>query len=310
LLLPLYHAILALKQSGKQEFTLREGIHLEMPFSKFSKIKIIGCILFYFILFLAGDLVSSVLFDLLFSIVELPIKSIYYLLRALGCLVLTYLLFWLFTTRALHLKMKGFRISFCIRNWAVLYAVLLASFVIAAFLIIGEAAATQLDSEEIAFAVLESAVAALKAGVLEEMLFRGYIMKLLEEGWNKTLAILLPSFLFSLAHIPSMEVFSIVGVLLLVASGTLAGMMFSLVAYKGDSISNSSFIHAIWNFTFVTSILHITTAQGSYGEPVFAIVIPSDNVLLTGAGFGMEASIIAIIGYLSICCAATLKRGK
>jgi len=55
--------------------------------------------------------------------------------------------------------------------------------------------------------------------------------------------------------------------------------------------------------------MHITTAQGAYGEPIFSIVIPSDNVLLTGAGFGMEASIIAIIGYLLICGVA-LKKEK
>lgn len=55
--------------------------------------------------------------------------------------------------------------------------------------------------------------------------------------------------------------------------------MFSLVAYKGDSISNSSLIHFAWNF-----------------------------VMVTGAGFGVEASIIAIIGYLPVCGAAILRK--
>ena len=133
------------------------------------------------------------------------------------------------------------------------------------------------------------------------MLFRGFIMKLLENRWNKFVAIFAPSFLFSLLHIPSMETFSVAGVMLLIISGTLVGIMFSLIAYKGNSIANSAMIHTVWNFVMVTGILHITTKKGYYGNPIFSIIIPFDNVLLTGAGFGVEASIIAIVGYACIC---------
>ena len=169
---------------------------------------------------------------------------------------------------------------------------------------------TALNAGEIIAAVIYSAIAALKAGVLEEMLFRGYILKLLELKWGKVVAVLLPSFLFSLMHIPSMEEFSVAGILLLVISGTLVGIMFSLITYKGNSISNSSLLHAVWNFVFVTDMIHITTAQGIYGEPIFSIIIPSDYVLVTGAGFGVEASIIAIIGYLFVCGAVILRRKR
>lgn len=65
-------------------------------------------------------------------------------------------------------------------------------------------------------------------------------------------------------------------------------------------------MHSVWNFVMVTSILHITTAQGAYGKPFIQIVIPSDNILLTGAGFGAEASLVAIIGYLLVCVAVIL----
>lgn len=36
-------------------------------------------------------------------------------------------------------------------------------------------------------------------------------------------------------------------------------------------------------------------------EVRFSVIITSDNVFLTGAGFGIEASIIAIIGYILVC---------
>lgn len=57
---------------------------------QFSKGKIIGHIVAYVLLFLAGDLLNSLVFDLLFSIVELPIQGLYSVLRMLGCLIFTY----------------------------------------------------------------------------------------------------------------------------------------------------------------------------------------------------------------------------
>ena len=277
---------------------------------QFSKGKIIGHIVAYVLLFLVGDLLNSLVFDLLFSIVELPIRGLYSVLRTLGCFVFTYLLFWLYTIKILRLKMESFRIALSIKKWAFLYAVILPLFVVTCYFIIGEPTMTALNIEEIIVVVIYSAIAALKAGVLEEMLFRGYILKFLELKWGRVVAVLLPSFLFSLMHIPSMEEFSVAGILLLVISGTLVGIMFSLITYKGNSISNSSLLHAVWNFVFVTDMIHITTAQGIYGEPIFFFIIPSDYVLVTGAGFGVEASIIAIIGYLFVCGAVILRRKR
>lgn len=277
---------------------------------QFSRRKIIGHIVSYILLFLAGDLLNSLVFDLLFSIVELPIRDLYSILRMLGCLIFTYLLFWLYTIKILRFKMENFRITLSIKKWAFLYAVILPFFVIICYLIIGNSTMTALNTGEIIAAVSYSAIAALKAGVLEEMLFRGYILKLLELKWGKVVAVLLPSFLFSLMHIPSMDEFSVAGISLLVISGTLVGIMFSLITYKGNSISNSSLLHAVWNFVFVTGMIHITTAQGIYGEPIFSIIIPSDHVLVTGAGFGVEASIIAITGYLFVCGAVLLRRKR
>lgn len=281
---------------------------METQSSKSSTAKTIKHIIIYFLLFLAGDLFSGLAFDLLFSVVVLPIRGLYSILRVSGCLALTYYLFWLYTTKILHLKMSDFRITYSIKKWGILYAVLLPTFVVLCFLVIGKTEVTTLGADGITVAVMYSIIAGLKAGILEEMLFRGYIMKLLEERWNKSVAIILPSFFFSLVHIPSMEEFSIAGTLLVIISGTLVGIMFSLIAYKGDSISNGSLIHFAWNFVMVTDIFHITTMQGAYGEPVLSIIIPSDSVLVTGAGFGVEASIIAIIGYLLVCGATALRK--
>lgn len=227
-----------------------------------------------------------------------------------GQLFFTCLFFWIYTVKVLHLKMRSFGISFDIKPWGVLFSVLLPAFVVLAFLLIGNGYVNSFAVSDAILIVISSILTALKAGIIEEMLFRGFIMKLLENRWNKFVAIFAPSFLFSLLHIPSMETFSVVGVMLLIVSGTLVGIMFSLVAHKGNSISNSAIIHTVWNLVMVTSILHITTEQGYYGNPIFSIIIPFDNVLLTGAGFGVEASIIAIVGYACICAVVLLSKNS
>lgn len=180
-------------------------------------------------------------------------------------------------------------------------SILLPVFVTIIFIMIGKVEVHAFSAGKVFFIILSAMMIAIKSGITEEILFRGYIMKLLENRWNKYIAILVPSFVFSFVHIPSMETFTVGGVMLLIISGTLVGIMFSLVAYKGKSISNSALLHAVWNFVMITDILHITTAQGTYGKPIFSIIIPADNIFLTGAGFGIEASFIAIIGYILIC---------
>mgnify|MGYP003917029803 CR=1 FL=1 len=267
-------------------------------------------IVLYFLLFLAGDFINSLVWDLFFSVVELPYRELYSVLRMSGQLFFTCLFFWIYTIKVLHLKMRSFGISFDIKPWGVLFSVLLPAFVVLAFLLIGNGYVNSFAVSDAILIVISSILTALKAGIIEEMLFRGFIMKLLENRWNKFVAIFAPSFLFSLLHIPSMETFSVAGVMLLIVSGTLVGIMFSLVAYKGNSISNSAIIHTVWNLVMVTGILHITTEQGYYGNPIFSIIIPFDNALLTGAGFGAEASIIAIVGYACICAVVLLSKNS
>lgn len=197
--------------------------------------------------------------------------------------------------------MKDFKSTLDIKSWGIILSILLPAFVVIAFLFIGKTEVNPFVPGEIFLIIVASMITALKAGILEELLFRGFIMTLLENRWNKYIAILVPSFLFGLAHIPSMEYFTIAGVILLIISGTLVGIMFSLIAYKGKSISNGALVHAVWNFVMITDILHITTSEGAYGKPLFSIIVPSDNIWLNGGGFGAEASLIAVIGYFLVC---------
>lgn len=273
----------------------------ELERHHFSKLKTVKHILIYFLLFLAGDLLNSVLFDIFFSVAVLPVREWYVMIRMAGCLLLTYFLYRWYTVKVLHLRMSDFGITFSIQKWGVFSALFLPAFVVGVYLLTGGISVNEFAFCDIFFVTAASLMMALKAGILEEMLFRGYIMKLVENRWNRYAAILAPSFLFSLVHIPSMTSFDVTGILLLVTSGTLVGILFSLAACKENSVSNSALIHAVWNFVMVTDLLHITTVQEKYGRPLLEIIIPSDNILLTGGGFGIESSVVAIIGYALAC---------
>lgn len=263
--------------------------------------KVLKHILVYFILFLLGELCNSVFFDLLFLVVKLP-SEVNILLRSLGCLITTFFFFRLYTVKVLQLKMEDFRININIKMWGIVVAVALPAFVVCTYAIICKLSINEYGPAQTIVLWISSLIMAFKAGLLEEMLFRGYAMQLLESRWNKYIAVLIPSILFSLAHIPSMGYFNVLGILMLVISGTLVGIMFSLITYKGNSISNSVFLHTIWNFFMVTDILQITTTEGVYGNPLFLLIIPSKSVLLSGGRFGVESSLVAIIGYFAVVC--------
>lgn len=264
--------------------------------------KTIKYIIVYFLLFLAGDLFSALFFDLTLGRSGLT-ANIMFMARALGYLALAFLLFFLYTKYALHRRLSDFRVAFSLSTSAVLCSLVLPVLVTGVFALIGETSINPEMSKAGAWgAVFASACLALRAGILEEMLFRGFIMKLVEDRWDKITAILAPSFVFSLVHIPSMETITLGGVALLIVSGTLVGIMLSLLTYKNATIIGSVFVHVVWNFTMVTDVLRVVPAgDTSPFETIFLIRLPSDSILLTGGGFGAEASIVSIAGFALVC---------
>ena len=97
-----------------------------------------------------------------------------------------------------------------------------------------------------------------------------------------------------------MASFSVVGILVLIIAGTMVGVMFSMAAYKGNSIANSAIIHAIWNFTLISNVFNIVPENGELTNSIFTITLPTNNIFITGGEFGIEASIFAIIAYVVV----------
>lgn len=135
------------------------------------------------------------------------------------------------------------------------------------------------------------------AGIVEEMIFRGLIMKSLERRWGKTVAIVLPSILFGLIHAIGAGL-NVVDLLLLFVGGTSVGIMFSLIVYRSGSIWSSAIVHGIWNIVMIGDILHMGTEPNE--NAIVAYRLTSDSTLLTGGNFGVELSVVAILGYWSV----------
>ena len=130
--------------------------------------------------------------------------------------------------------------------------------------------------------------AALFPALFEEMAFRGVLFRWLEEFGGSWVALFLTSALFGAAHLgnPNASVVAAVGI------AFEAGVMLGAAYMLTRSLWLPMGIHAAWNFT-----------QGEvYDIPVSGTTVHglvdgqlSGPPLLTGNGFGLEASPIAIL---------------
>lgn len=147
------------------------------------------------------------------------------------------------------------------------------------------------------------------AGVVEEIVFRGIIMKSLEEWYGKKIAIVVPSVIFALIHVTNqnLDFFSII---LLIVAGTSVGILFSLVVYESKSVWNSVIIHGIWNIIIIGGILNIGEEYNK--NAIFSYVLKSKEMIITGGNFGIEASIVSVVFYVlfSLLAYILIKRKK
>ena len=141
----------------------------------------------------------------------------------------------------------------------------------------------------------------LGAGITEELVFRGVIMGCLEQRTNKYVAVLVPSVLFGMLHLIGNDL-DIISAVQVVAAGSVVGILFSLITYENGSIWNSAVVHAVWNMVFVSGVLHIGSSADS--SSICCFVLENKSFLISGGDFGIEASVISVMVYLSFCVIA------
>jgi uncharacterized protein len=133
------------------------------------------------------------------------------------------------------------------------------------------------------------------AGVGEEIMFRGVLFRIAEEGLGSGWALLISALFFGAVHIgnPGATLWSSAAIAI------EAGLLFGMLYHLTRSLPLCMGLHAAWNFT-----------QGTiYGIPVsglkadgWLVSTRSGPDWLSGGVFGAEASVVA----LSLCSLCTL----
>ncbi len=159
--------------------------------------------------------------------------------------------------------------------------------------------AESLSSFRITYCVVATISMALLGGIIEEILFRGYMFRILEEKWNPAIAILGPAILFASVHLLMINSFGLVNISLVIIFGTLIGVMFGLIAYVTRNIWYSVVVHGIWNLFLAGRIIKISAFENHQFLAIYPLQLTSDNILLTGGSFGVESAAPAIAVYLT-----------
>lgn len=141
-------------------------------------------------------------------------------------------------------------------------------------------------------------VVGLGAGIGEEIICRGVLFRIVEEGLGTWWALLVSALFFGAAHLANPEATLWAALSIAIE----AGLLFGLIYHLTRSLPLCMGLHAAWNF-----------AQGTiYGIPVSGT--DADGWLvsrrtgpdwLSGGGFGAEASVVALI-LCSLCSVALL----
>jgi len=129
---------------------------------------------------------------------------------------------------------------------------------------------------------------AIFPAVSEELVFRGILFRWLEEFGGSWFALLLTSAFFGAAHLMNPHASPIAAIGIAFEAGVMLGAAYMLTR----SLWLPMGLHAAWNFT-QGEIYDIPVS----GTPVHGVVQAqlTGDPLLTGNGFGLEASIIAIV---------------
>ncbi len=121
----------------------------------------------------------------------------------------------------------------------------------------------------------------------EELFFRGILYRILEQWLGTIVALIIPSLIFGLVHIPN-ENITTLGVLGATIGGLLLGIMYTYTNRLWLPLA----FHFGWNFTQLIFGTNVS------GIKEFSVLFKSElkgPILLVGSQFGIEDSIFALL---------------
>jgi len=136
-------------------------------------------------------------------------------------------------------------------------------------------------------------VAALSAGIIEEIMFRGFLFRLIAGVAGTWWALLITSALFGAAHAFNPGATIVSSIAIAVEAGVLLGAAYALTRRLWFPIG----LHAAWNFT--EGNVYGMSVSGTGAPKGFLTGTLQGPNLLTGGQFGPEASLIAVLVCLS-----------
>lgn len=248
------------------------------------------------ILILILSQVSAQLIESLLDFIKVP-EFISIAISGTIYIFLTYFLLKLYVTKYFHQNLYNFGMGFFHVNWKWIIIGLLLPVVVTMIYLStpGRFVLAQKSTSE-TLAVISRGLffTGFGAGFVEEMVFRGIIMTLVKDKWGKMVSIVIPSLLFGLVHIIGMP-FNFLSILLVILAGTMVGVMFSLIAYESKTVWNNALVHSLWNSVIISGILTISTKVDHYN--ISHYLLKTKSFLITGGQFGIESSLIALLGY-------------
>jgi membrane protease YdiL (CAAX protease family) len=143
-------------------------------------------------------------------------------------------------------------------------------------------------------------------GLSEELLFRGYLFKMITEKYNILIGALISSAVFALIHADN-EAINIVAILNLFCFGFLMAVIYE----KTKNIWFVTAIHSTWNF-FIAIVFGGILSGRPYAFSIFkmrAFKSGTGIPLLNGGNFGIEGGLIVTLT-LVICISFCLRKTK
>ena len=130
--------------------------------------------------------------------------------------------------------------------------------------------------------------------LLEEILFRGYLMPFFSKVIGIKFTITLLSFLFTCIHLfnPNLDIIGLANVF-------LAGVTFSLIYCYTGNLWLVGAMHTLWNFILGFIVGSQISGIITYNSVFFSIPVENKD-LISGGVFGFEASIVTTIVELTI----------
>lgn len=133
-----------------------------------------------------------------------------------------------------------------------------------------------------------SLAAGMFAGVLEELAFRGALLRVIEARWDSRPAVAATAGVFALLH--QGHAAGTIELLLVLSSMLSAGLLLGTIVVRTRSVWNAVVVHAGWNTVFGGTLVAAAPRTGVLDPAVVQYELPAASIWLTGGGATLGAT--------------------